>query len=224
MEFKEKLTEEKEMYYVEKLQNNDTNARNILIEHNLRLVAYIAKKFRKTYEEYEEIINVGTIGLIKGIDTYNINQNVKLSSYCSRCIINEILMFLRKNEQRIQHLNQISLSNYDEIDEISIAERIKSNYNLEEECIKNDNIDMLKYVLMMLPERERKILFYYIICEKRQDEIGKIMNLQQATVSRILKKTYIKIKPYFDIKKLTYVESQELKKVKKNYLQKTFKI
>ena len=93
--FPEILTEEEEKFYLEKWKNNDINARNTLIEHNLRLVAHIVKKFENTKVEKDDLLSIGTFGLIKAVDSYNFASNVRLATYASRCIENEILMHLR---------------------------------------------------------------------------------------------------------------------------------
>ena len=98
------LEEVEELDYLIKAQNGDVNARNILIEHNLRLVVFIAKKFENCRETLEDLVSIGSIGLIKGINTYKVDKNIRLATYASRCISNEILMFIRKNKKRIQSI------------------------------------------------------------------------------------------------------------------------
>ena len=94
----EPLTREREEYYVSLKDNGDSNAKDILIEHNLRLVVFLAKKYENTGVDLEDLVSIGTIGLIKGINTFSSDKNIKLATYASRCIDNEILMFLRKNK------------------------------------------------------------------------------------------------------------------------------
>ena len=93
--FPEPLSSEEERKYLELMKNGDEEARNILIERNLRLVAHVAKKYSTTNVEQDDLISIGTIGLIKSINTFNLDKNIKLATYASRCIENEILMFLR---------------------------------------------------------------------------------------------------------------------------------
>lgn len=93
------LTKEEELSYIIKCQNGEIEAKNKLIEHNLRLVVFLAKKYENTGYELEDLVSIGSIGLIKGIETYKIDKNIKLATYASRCIANEILMFLRKNKK-----------------------------------------------------------------------------------------------------------------------------
>lgn len=97
--FPEPLSSEEEKMYLEKMENGDEEAKNILIERNLRLVAHISKKYASTNIDQEDLISIGTIGLIKGINSYKINKGTKLSTYVSRCIDNEILMYLRATKK-----------------------------------------------------------------------------------------------------------------------------
>lgn len=97
--FPEPLSSEEEKMYLEKMENGDEEAKNILIERNLRLVAHISKKYASTNIDQEDLISIGTIGLIKGINSYKINKGTKLSTYVSRCIDNEILMYLRTTKK-----------------------------------------------------------------------------------------------------------------------------
>ena len=94
------LEKEEELKYIEKAQAGDTEARNILIEHNLRLVVFLAKKYENTKIDLEDLVSIGTIGLIKGVNTYKLDKNIKLATYASRCIDNEILMYLRKTKKK----------------------------------------------------------------------------------------------------------------------------
>ena len=96
----EPLSKEEEVRYVELSMAGDENARNKLIEHNLRLVVFLSKKYENTGVDLEDLVSIGTIGLIKGVNTYKLDKNIKLATYASRCIDNEILMFLRKNKRR----------------------------------------------------------------------------------------------------------------------------
>ena len=96
----EPLSKEEEEYYVEKMCLGDMDAKDKLIEHNLRLVVFLAKKYENTGVDLEDLVSIGTIGLIKGIQTFQSGKNIKLATYASRCIDNEILMFLRKKKER----------------------------------------------------------------------------------------------------------------------------
>ena len=94
------LTKEEEIYYVEQSQKGDQKSRDKLIEHNLRLVVFLAKKYENTKVDLEDLVSIGTIGLIKGVNTYRLDKNIKLATYASRCIDNEILMYLRKTKRK----------------------------------------------------------------------------------------------------------------------------
>ena len=96
----EPLSKEEELKYLKEMEEGSVEAKNKLIEHNLRLVVYLSKKYENTKIDLEDLVSIGTIGLIKGINTYKIGKNIKLATYASRCIDNEILMYLRKNKKR----------------------------------------------------------------------------------------------------------------------------
>ncbi len=103
--FPEPLTQEEELIYIEKYQNGDENAKKVLIERNLRLVAHIAKKYTTVYTEQDDIISIGTIGLIKAINSYKGDKGVKLATYAARCIENEILMYFRSTKKLSQEVS-----------------------------------------------------------------------------------------------------------------------
>ena len=114
------LNREEELSYLVKAKSGDIEARNVLIEHNLRLVVFLAKKYESTGYPLEDLVSIGSIGLIKGINTYKIDKNIKLATYASRCIANEILMYIRKNKRR---KTEISLE-----DAIEIIKRNSRRY------------------------------------------------------------------------------------------------
>src|SRR5574344_426764 len=107
------LSKEDELSYLIKFKNGDKLAKDVLIEHNLRLVVFLSKKYENTGFDIEDIVSIGSIGLIKGISTYKIDKNIKLATYCSRCISNEILMFLRKNKNLKGEISFEDALNYD---------------------------------------------------------------------------------------------------------------
>ena len=107
------LSSEEETKYLILAGNGDMEARNKLIEHNIRLVVFLAKKYENTGYDLEDLVSIGSIGLIKGINTYKMDKNIKLATYCSRCIANEILMFLRKNKRRKSEISFEDALNYD---------------------------------------------------------------------------------------------------------------
>src|SRR5574344_1826831 len=107
------LGKEEELSLLIKSKKGDVDARNSLIEHNLRLVVFLAKEFEGSNYDLEDLVSIGSIGLIKGINTYKIDKNIKLATYASRCISNEILMFLRKNKKRKSEISLEDALNYD---------------------------------------------------------------------------------------------------------------
>ena len=197
--FPEPLTSEEEEKYIDLMLNGDKNARSILIEHNLRLVAHIVKKFESKSTDTDDLISIGTIGLIKGIDTYKKNPKVKITTYAARCIQNEILMFYRSNKK-----NQFTVSLNDSIgydkegNEINIGDLIedKSEDILDTITI-NENINLLKNYLKVLNKREKEIIIkrYGLNNEKdlTQKEIADKMGISRSYVSRIEKRALTKI-------------------------------
>ena len=111
--FPDKLPKDIEDEYIKRHLNGDEEARKKLIEHNLRLVVFLAKKYENTGYDVEDLVSIGSIGLIKGINTYKLDKNIKLATYASRCISNEILMFLRKNKKRRGEISFEDALNYD---------------------------------------------------------------------------------------------------------------
>lgn len=226
MLYKERLSVEEENKYIEKLSMGDISARNKLIEHNLRLVSYIAQKFNNTILNLDELINIGTIGLINGIDSYNKERGVKLSTYISKCIENQILVALRKEKSGIPASKKISLNAPATIEDNTyyLENFIADDYNLDEVCINNNYNEIINYVLYLLSDKESKLLIYYFFQEKNQEQISKKMNVSQSYISRKLKQIYKKIKPYFDAEELTEIEKQKLKDAKTKILSKSFNI
>lgn len=194
------LPAEEELWLLEQMQSGSSEARDKLIEHNLRLVVYIAKKFETSGIDLEDLISIGAIGLIKAVKTYSIDKNIKLATYASRCIENEILMQLRKNT-RIK--NEISLdeplSSDGEGNELLLADIIP----IDEESV-SKNIEtsaekqMLMEVISRLDEREQMIMFLRFGLagneEKTQKEVADMMGISQSYISRIEKKILAKLR------------------------------
>ena len=175
------------------------DARNILIEHNLRLVAHIVKKFNPPIGLSDDLISIGTIGLIKGVDSYQSDKNIKITTYVARCIENEILMYYR-SARKFQ--NTVSLDDYIGTDKdgnkINLKDVIKDkNKPIEEELYLKDNIDLLKKFVTKLNEREQDIIIkrYGLNNQKimTQKEIAKEMHISRSYVSRIEKRAISKI-------------------------------
>ena len=193
------LSHEDEIKYITLMKNGDKNARNKLIEHNLRLVAHIVKKFDTNNNDIDDLIGIGTVGLIKGIDTYSLDKKVKLTTYAAKCAENEILMYFRSNKKNSKNISIYEGISYDkEGNEITILDVLKTkdpDY-LEELYIK-DNITALKKYLNLLTPRERKIIdMRYGLNnqdELTQKEIAKIMKISRSYVSRIEKRAITKM-------------------------------
>ena len=197
--FPEPLSSEDEEFYIKKMKDGDVEARSKLIEHNLRLVAHIVKKFEANYSDIDDLIGIGTVGLIKGIDTYSIDKKVKLTTYAAKCAENEILMFFRNNKKNNKNISIYDGISYDkEGNEITILDILKTkdpDY-LEDIYIK-DNITLLKKYLKILSKREKEIIDYRYGLngkqEKTQKEIAKLLKISRSYVSRIEKRAITKL-------------------------------
>ena len=196
--FLEPLSENEELECI-KLKDVDKNSRNKLIEHNLRLVAHIAKKYDSKYIDNDDLISIGTIGLIKGVDTYKENRNVKITTYCARCIDNEILMYFRKNNK---YKNDISINEpigYDKDgNPIEILDVIKMEaVDFSDDIELKDNINLLIKYLNVLTKREREIIIdRYGLDNKKsltQKNISKRLGISRSYVSRIEKRALTKL-------------------------------
>ena len=195
----EPLNEKEEQECIAKMLNGDKEARNKLIEHNLRLVAHIVKKFDSKAENTDDLISIGTIGLIKGIDTYNNNTNTKITTYAARCIQNEILMYYRSNKKTGLDISLNDSIGYDkEGNEISLIEVLKDKTpDMTELINQKDNIKYLNKFMKVLSGREKIIIIHryglYNTKAKTQREIAKSMNISRSYVSRIEKRALTKM-------------------------------
>ena len=197
--FPEQLPKELEDEYVKKAKSGDKEARNKLIEHNLRLVAHIVKKFEATGHDIDDLIGIGTVGLIKGIDTYSENKKVKLATYAAKCAENEILMYFRADKKNSKNVSLYEEISYDkEGNKITILDILK-NGDIEyiEEIYKNDNIKLLRKYLNVLTKRERDIIeARYGLNNKKeqtQKDIAKKLDISRSYVSRLEKRATTKI-------------------------------
>lgn len=197
--FPSPLTEEEEHKMIERMLQGDKDARNILIERNLRLVAHIVKKFESKNISQDDLISIGTIGLIKGIDSYNDSKKTKITTYAARCIENEILMYFRSNKKS---QNDVSLNDSIGFDkdgnEINLIDVLKDNTTDFAEIIHTkENIKLLNGYLKLLNEREKEIIIkrYGLLNqkEKTQKEIAKELNISRSYVSRIEKRALTKM-------------------------------
>ena len=197
--FPEQLPKKDEDELIKKMHQGDKEARNKLIEHNLRLVAHIVKKFETTNHDIDDLIGIGTVGLIKGIDTYKENSKVKLSTYAAKCAENEILMYFRADKKNSKNISLYEEIGYDkEGNKITILDILKTTDNdFIEDIAKNDNITLLKKFLSILTPREKEIIdARYGLNnqdELTQKEIAKKLNISRSYVSRLEKRATTKI-------------------------------
>ncbi len=198
--FPEPLKDEEERKYILQMQQGDEVARNTLIEHNLRLVAHIVKKFEVNADDTDDLIGIGTIGLIKGVDSYDFDKNIRLTTYVAKCIQNEILMYFRSVKG--ENIKNVSLSDsigYDKDgNEISLMEVIKDNTeDFASSLQTKDNIMLLNDYLKILNKREQDIIVkrYGLMNRKEmtQKEIAEKMHISRSYVSRIEKRALTKI-------------------------------
>lgn len=195
----EPLSKEEEEKYVDMFQNGDLKARDKLIEHNLRLVVYLSKKYENTKVELEDLVSIGTIGLIKGINTYKNDKNIKLATYTSRCIDNEILMYLRKNKKRKADVSlDESLSFDSEGNELHLEDILGTEKDIVTKDLEEN--DMRKIMLKeigKLNERDKQIMVLRYglndTKEYTQKEVAELLGISQSYISRIEKKVISKI-------------------------------
>ncbi|ASK63116.1 RNA polymerase sporulation sigma factor SigK [Virgibacillus phasianinus] len=197
--FPQPLPPDEEAKYIKEMQNGDENARNKLIEHNLRLVAHIVKKFENTGEDMEDLISIGTIGLIKGIESFSPDKGTKLATYAARCIENEILMHLRALKKVKKDVSLHDPIGQDkEGNEISLIDILEAESEDVIEYIQlHMELDKMKKYFSILDEREREvIIFRYGLNnyqEMTQREIAKKLNISRSYVSRIEKRALMKV-------------------------------
>lgn len=197
--FPDPLTKEEEELYIKRAQEGDREARNQLIEHNLRLVAHIVKKFDTKQNDQDDLISIGTIGLIKGVDSFSNKHGTKITTYCARCIENEILMYFRSNNKNLKNISLNESVGFDKDgNEITIVDILKApRPDFLDEIDKKDNITLLKQYLNILTERERDILIrrYGLNNQREQTQkaIAKELAISRSYVSRIEKRALTKI-------------------------------
>ena len=193
------LSKEKELEYLIKSKQGDIDARNILIEHNLRLVVFLAKKYENTGFDIEDLVSIGSIGLIKGINTYKIDKNIKLATYASRCIANEILMFLRKNKRKKVEISLEETLNYDaEGNELRLEDILGTEDDVVPKELENImDKETLKKEIDILDEREKEIMMLRYGLDNTQEytqkEVAEMLGISQSYISRIEKKVVKKL-------------------------------
>ena len=196
--FPDPLSKEEEDKQIELLLQKDINARNTLIEHNLRLVSHIAKKYNSKYEN-DDLISIGIIGLIKGIDSFSKDKGTKLTTYAAKCIENEILMHFRNEKKNMNNISLEEKIGFDkdgnEIELIDVIKTPDQDY-IEKINFKDNLISLLKYI-NILTAREKTIIFkrYGLFNHKEltQKEIAKELNISRSYVSRIEKRALTKL-------------------------------
>lgn len=202
--FPKPLTAKEENMYIQRLKDGDKEAKNKLVEHNLRLVAHIIKKYYANINDQDDLVSIGTVGLIKAVNTYNPDKNIKLSSYASRCIENEILMHFRSVKKRAQ---DISLNEAIDSDKDGNPLTLMDIMSCEDNII--DNLDtkikssqVRDFINSELTNRERKIIVlrYGLNNTKplTQREVADILNISRSYVSRIETKALNKLKRCFE--------------------------
>lgn len=196
----EPLTKEEEVLYVEKSMNGDEFARATLIEHNLRLVVFLAKKYENTGVDLEDLVSIGTIGLIKGVNTYKLDKNIKLATYASRCIDNEILMFLRKNKKRRGEVSfEDSLSYDSEGNELHLEDILGTEADVVTKGLEDEtDRKMLYHEINSLNNRDKQIMILryglFNHDEMTQKDVANVLGISQSYISRIEKKVIRRLK------------------------------
>ena len=197
------LSAEREAELLEKSRNGDDDARNELIEHNLRLVAHIVKKYYNTGADQDDMISIGTIGLIKAVSTFKADKGIHLATYASRCIENEILMFFRNQKKTAQ---DVFISDPIDTDKdgntLTLIDVIADKSDIADEIDTKIKVEKLRVILpVCLTERERLIIeMRYGLCgreELTQREIAKKLNISRSYVSRIEKSALEKLRKQF---------------------------
>lgn len=196
----EPLSREEEQEYVKRSMNGDEMARSKLIEHNLRLVVFLAKKYENTGVDLEDLVSIGSVGLIKGVNTYKLDKNIKLATYASRCIDNEILMFLRKNKRRKGEISfEDNLSFDSDGNELHLEDVLGTDSDIVTRGLEKEIEKKILYEeIEKLSSRDKKImilrygLFGYE--EMTQKDVAELLGISQSYISRIEKKVIRKLK------------------------------
>ena len=198
--FPQKLTPEQERDCLDRMLRGDEDARSTLIEHNLRLVVYIARRFENTGVGIEDLISIGTIGLIKAVETYQLAKNIKLATYASRCIENEILMYLRKNANRRGEVSLDEPLNTDwDGNELLLSDVLGTESDVIEKPLEDDvDRDLLLRAVAQLPQRERTIITMRFGLgggrERTQKEVADLLGISQSYISRLEKRIIHRLK------------------------------
>ncbi len=196
----EPLSKEDEIKYVERSMNNDLKARNVLIEHNLRLVVFLAKKYDNTGTDLEDLVSIGTIGLIKAINTYRLDKNIKLATYASRCIDNEILMYLRKIKRKKGEVSFEDSLSYDaDGNELHLEDVLGTDKDIVTKGLDDEfNKNMMLSEIDKLNPRDKEIISLRYGLNKNkemtQKDVANLLGISQSYISRIEKKVIKRLK------------------------------
>ena len=188
------LAGEEEILLIERLKQGDLTVKSTLIEHNLRLVVYIAKKFENTGINIEDLVSIGTIGLIKAVNTFDPSKNIKLATYASRCIENEILMYLRRNTRNRIEISLDEPLNVDwDGNELLLSDVLGTDADMIYKTIEEEvEKKMLRQAMLKLSPREKKIIQLRFglddLGERTQKEVADILGISQSYISRLEKR------------------------------------
>lgn len=194
------LSKEEETMYVLKSMEGDKFAKDKLIEHNLRLVVFLSKKYENTGIDLEDLVSIGSVGLIKGVNTYKLDKNIKLATYASRCIDNEILMFLRKNKKRRGEISFEDNLSYDsEGNELHLEDVLGTEPDIVTKGLEKEIEKTLLYQeINKLNKRDKQIMILryglFNTEEMTQKDVAKLLGISQSYISRIEKKVISKLK------------------------------
>jgi len=194
------LKGEQEQVALNALEQGDQQAKQLLIEHNLRLVVYIARRFENTGINLEDLISIGTIGLIKAINTYRLDKNIKLATYASRCIENEILMYIRKISGQKAEISLDEPINMDyDGNELLLSDILGTEEDMILRPLEDDvDLKVLRQAVQELPDREREIVEMRFGLHGRQEltqkEVAQYMGISQSYISRLEKRIMLKLR------------------------------
>lgn len=202
------LTQEEEKECIERMKEGDLKAKHELIEHNLRLVAHVAKKYQASDEDMEDLISIGTIGLIKAVETFKADRQIKLATYAARCIDNELLMYFRGKKKTSKEVslyepigtdkegNQINLLDIAAGEEVDVVQKMEESENIQK---------LYGYIPKVLSDREQTVIAmrYGILGNEihTQREVAKKLDISRSYVSRIEKKALTKLRKSFELEK-----------------------
>ena len=202
--FPQPLAAEEEQYYLQRLKEGDAQARDVLVERNLRLVAHIVKKYQNSGEETEDLISIGTIGLIKAVTTFDSDKGSRLVTYAARCVENELLMYFRSKKKTARETSYYDPIGTDkEGNESHLLDIMESSERdaFSRVCLKEDSRKLYALLRKILTERERTVLVMryglYNGREYTQREVAAKLGISRSYISRIEKNALLKLREYF---------------------------